>query len=595
MSEYTYNAEEFRLDENDGKNESKDIPPPSEISTSRKHSVDYFTKDGLILRTGYSNIQDWYLLPIKEGLDNGIDFGWKSCRGENISIDVEIYKNDQIFRLKIRNPNPNDIPVFEDLDAIFDYEMRYGSKQDVHTISRGMLGDAMKQILSLGYILIHFNDDGTEFADKQWDYPLIIRHNRVESRIFLHYDKAKQEPGLRFEIGSEFGNVSTDTEIEVVLPVIDQVRSTLNRSYIERFCREYSILTTDISFNLRILDESTYAAQEDHSNANPADIRAELKKTLSTAPPKGIVNIEIPALSPIAYSKEWSNADSIHSYSPTEFTSRITNVHQKQKTSVYEVLQNFREGTNLKKSNNTERLVADLISDPNMYCEIEQLYKELKSVLPPSRKISLPYTTNRKERMNTLVPRIAEIYNIDKAKQPSYRIEYGYFDDGVVQYPFAVEILGIPLANPIEVETKFIGAINYSISPNGIRFEGEYHIDQGEVAKNVNEVLRLCGFNKYSAKKSRLPCIVIGNLITPRRDPHGYAKSRIDTKPFAQTIAVAVKKMASEIQTFRAAGYIMRAKDEDYRNARKKKINRKVSAKALLRQFLVTERGLPDV
>jgi hypothetical protein len=163
MSEYTYNAEEFRLDENDGKNESKNIPIPlSEISTSRKHSVDYFTKDGVILRTGYSDPRDWYLLSIKEGMDNGIDFGWKSCRGENISFDVEIYKNDQIFRLKIRNPNPNEIPVFEDLDAIFDYEMRYGSKQDVHMITRGMLGDALKQILSLGYILIHVNDDGSE-------------------------------------------------------------------------------------------------------------------------------------------------------------------------------------------------------------------------------------------------------------------------------------------------------------------------------------------------------------------------------------------------------------------------------------------------
>jgi hypothetical protein len=222
--------------------------------------------------------------------------------------------------------------------------------------------------------------------------------------------------------------------------------------------------------------------QETQSSRKSDDIEAELKKTLSTVPQKGIVNFLIPALIPIATSKEWSNADSIHSYSPAEFTSRITNV-QNRKTSVYEVLQNFREGTNLKKSNMSEKSVADLISDPKMYDEIEQLYKELESTLPPPRKISLPYTTNHKERMNTLVPRIAEIYNIDKTKQPSYRIEYGYYDDGIVQYPFEFEILGVPLANPIEDETKFIGAINYSVSPNGIRFEGQYHIDQDEVAR----------------------------------------------------------------------------------------------------------------
>ena len=189
-----------------------------------------------------------------------------------------------------------------------------------------------------------------------------------------------------------------------------------------------------------------------------------------------------------------------------------------------------------------------------------------------------------------MVPRIAELYRIDKTKEPSYRIEWGYYNDGIVKYPFAFETLGIPLVNPKEDETRFIGAINYSISPNNIKFEGEYHID-----KNVDELLRTFGFHKHSAKKSRLPCIIIGNLITPRRDPHGYDKSRIDTKPFAQTIVTAIKKMAGDIPTLRATGYVMRSRDDDYRSARQKKINRKVSAKDLLRQFLVNERGLPDV
>ena len=33
----------------------------------------------------------------------------------------------------------------------------------------------------------------------------------------------------------------------------------------------------------------------------------------------------------------------------------------------------------------------------------------------------------------------------------------------------------------------------------------------------------------------KLPCIIVGNLITPRRDPQGYDKSSIDTKPFINT------------------------------------------------------------
>ncbi len=126
--------------------------------------MDYFTADGVILRTGYKNKLDWYLLPIREILDNDADFLWTHYKGsDNTSITVDINMDDQLFHLKIRNSNLANVPVFPDLKSIFDYDMRYGSKQDVHIITRGMLGDAMKQILSLGYVLLHANDDGTAF------------------------------------------------------------------------------------------------------------------------------------------------------------------------------------------------------------------------------------------------------------------------------------------------------------------------------------------------------------------------------------------------------------------------------------------------
>ena len=183
--------------------------------------MDYFTKEGFILRTGYTDMKDWYLLPIREGLDNAIDVVWKHCRGENVTISVDIIKDDNFFRIKIRNPNPRNIPVFQDLKAIFNYEARYGSKQDVHVISRGMLGDAMKQISSLGYTILNADYDGTEFEDKQWDYPLIIRHNGKEYKIFLQYNRAKQEARLDLQLSAiELDN--TDTEMEVTLPIIDE-------------------------------------------------------------------------------------------------------------------------------------------------------------------------------------------------------------------------------------------------------------------------------------------------------------------------------------------------------------------------------------
>lgn len=230
-----------------------------DISTYRKHSMDYFTRDGVILRTGFSNLVDWFLLCIRELLDNAIDFLTKNYQGEdNTIITVEIIKDDTFFHLRVKNSNNNNIKVFGNKAAIFDYDGRYGSKQNLHIISRGMLGDAMKQILAFGYILIHIHDDGSTFEEKQWEEPLIIRHNGKEYKIYLKVDKARQT-----EIVSGLGEVTgkvlhTDTEIELTLPIPDEVRNDLNRICIEDFCKKYPLFTTDITFRFQIIDKSSY-------------------------------------------------------------------------------------------------------------------------------------------------------------------------------------------------------------------------------------------------------------------------------------------------------------------------------------------------
>jgi hypothetical protein len=82
---------------------TKKTYPLLEISTSRKHAMDYFTVDGVILRTGYADKKYWYLLPLREGMDNGIDFLWKWFRGaDDTFIKIDITKDDNLFRIKIR-------------------------------------------------------------------------------------------------------------------------------------------------------------------------------------------------------------------------------------------------------------------------------------------------------------------------------------------------------------------------------------------------------------------------------------------------------------------------------------------------------------
>ena len=488
------------LDEN---NIGESLPPSLEkdIFTSRKHGMDYFTVDGVILRTGYKNKLDWYLLPIREMLDNDTDYLWKYYKGaNNASISVNVTMDDELFRVTVRNSNDKNIPVFPDLTSIFDYDMRYGSKQDVHIISRGMLGDAMKQILSLGYVLIHSSDDGTSFTDKQWEYPLIIRHNKMEWRVNLQVDKTEQTPHVSFEQSLD-ELTHTDTEIELVLPVIDEVRNNLNRKYVEQFLRKYSIFTTDISFKLHIADDINPEAV-DYDDAYT-------EKILSIMTNKGTVNIDIPALHPITAEKEWSNSNSIHSYKPDEFIRRITNVHDKDSTSVYDVLLTYsREGSNVKKTAENLMSVAELLSKPDKDKRIEALYHELKNVRGPPAELSLPYTTNTKKRMVALVARIAKLYEIDKEKEPSYKLIRGFYQSDLVQYPYAFEILAIPFKNPIGPpvkSTEIIAAVNYSVSPRENTFEGDYiWYDKNGYrnrAKNIRELLEKHGFHTYSGPR----------------------------------------------------------------------------------------------
>lgn len=577
----------------------KESTPRSEISTSRKHSVDYATADGFILRTGYMYKRDWYLFPIAQGGDNCIDFLWKYYRGAvDALVSVDITKDDKLFHIKVRNSNYKNIPVFDDLKAIFDYDGRYGSKQDVHVISRGMLGDALKQIGMLGYVLLHAGDDGSTFGDKQWEYPLIIRHNKKELKVDIRFHKARQQYEIHFNPSSE-KLPHSDTEIELVLPIIEEIRDSLDRRYIEKFCRKYAILTTDISFKFRVLVDDNNSSTTSQPTDND---KLTLMEVLSKTQPKAILKIDIPALHPIAEADKWSNADYIGSYTPAEFTSRITNVHDRQRgsTTLYDILLTFKGGNNIKKTSKTDISITELLaSDPDIiYDRIEKLFKNLKEIPATAtpEQLSLPYTTNRKNRVGALRARIGRVYDIDKGKEPSYRLERGFYDNSMVQYPYAFEIIAIPLDRPTIKQTEFLGAVNYSISPNNIIFDGNYVVQYSsgydEEFKDIPAILSRLGFHQYNLK-SRLACIVVGNLITPKRDPQGYDKSRLNIQPFVDTTLDALVKMLPGIQTYHGAGYVRQKGEDSYRNARLETSSGANTVKEALRQFLISERGLP--
>jgi hypothetical protein len=562
----------------------KDKPEGKDIFSSKRHSMNCVTVDGVKLRTGYYDKVDWYFLCLKELLDNAVDFFWNKYRGANdAAIDVHIEKtSNSLLRIKVKNTNPKNIEAFtlEKLNLIFDFEMTAGSKQNLHIITRGVLGDAMKQVLALPYVLIHAHDDGTTFANRQWEHPLIIRSNKKEFHVPLYVDLANQI--IQFKPIKEFDSKisSTDTAIEVTLPIIDEVRDHLNIHAIEQFCREYPIFTTDISFRFKLVDNSSDKSHVDVdiedkiSDLDKKEWVSEVAKAITAPARKAAIIIEYPALHPIA--ERWNNKASVHSYKPGEFTTFIESVFDKADVPVYERINQLTEGTNMKKIPDLEISIADLIADGNKVKKVEKLFWQLRSVLSPPGKLSLPYATGEK-RKAALVKRIARLHDgrLD-TKAAVYKSVDGFYKDDIVAYPYVLEIIAIPYNdksidnNEDWLKSDFKGIVNYSVSPRDNMFEGQYKWDDPKKttefsnpsAYTPRDILEVYGFKfyKHSDAKTKLPCVIFANLITPRVDYHGADKSRIDTTPFRHTVIRACKRIADNTKTFKAAGYTFETK-----------------------------------
>lgn len=125
-------------------------------------------------------------------------------------------------------------------------------------------------------------------------------------------------------------------------------------------------------------------------------------------------------------------------------------------------------------------------------------------------------------------------------------------------------------------------------------FEGDYNwwdkkLGYDPTAKDITGILSRYGlaFDSYSDAKTKLPCVIAANLVSPRIDYHGHDKSRIDTQPFSSVIIDAARAMADGIQTFRAAGYTFEKARSmiDYNRPE----NKKYKTEDVLMEFL-TER-----
>ena len=377
--------------------------------------MDYVTAIGITKRTGYAKKHS-HLFCLKEFLDNASDFLENYYKGANdASIIVNIKKEDSLLHIAVRNSNKRNIPVFANLKATFDYNMFFGSKRNQYKTSRGALGDAMKEILAIPYALMNTIDDGmTKFTDNEWTEPLIIRHSNKEFKIYLQVDKVSETIDAKIEESLQQLDENY-TEVELVLPIIDEIKNYDLMSHLEEYCYEYALFSTHIAFKISLTDGKM--ARE----------------------------IDLPAYHPIA--SDSSNTNSIYFYRPGEFKDFILSLDDKT-MSMYDALRKtFREGSNMKKTIlNSEMTVADLISSPDIERAelLERFYNELMDAMPPPTKLSLPYDIRK--RKDALIDRIGKRYDIDKTKV-KHKLIHGHYNDDALAYPFVFEIAAVPLAS----------------------------------------------------------------------------------------------------------------------------------------------------
>ena len=246
----------------------------------------------------------------------------------------------------------------------------------------------------------------------------------------------------------------------------------------------------------------------------------------------------------------------------------------------------------MKKTDENQISIAQFLSNSDYPKKLEEFYHELKGTLRPPKELSLPYTNN-KERKTALISRVCNLYsNLLAADRAFYKVFRGFYEDkkskkiwskseswgklvnsytikhggGILQYPFAIEVLAIPykttILNDEDKASEFIGSINYSLSPRSNEFDGDYEwYDKhgySMSSTSMRHILKDLGFHfyDYSDSKAKIPSIIIVNIVSPRIDYHGHDKSRVDTHAFSETIIEAAKKISDTIQTFRAAGFV---------------------------------------
>jgi len=403
--------------------------------------MDYVTISGVCKRTG-AEVNELTVFLLKELVDNALDFIElyapraaikRTTNNDNISskepkIDVYITynQNDHYLVIRVKNSNfgiGNAAFTERKIHSIFgDVNVFHSSKRNQFKISRGMQGDALKEVLCIPYVLAtKYQSYGGNTA---WNEPLIIKNGfGKEFKIRIVVNKVTQHTCADIQTSEIPANNNTGfTEIETHIPYNPKLAHIVSLSELKIVLTNYALLNTHIGFHFIIVDRSSVSISNDKQapTANTSSTN-----TIMNLPPTQ------PLLTNVSSSKKEKTRNkmtSIYYYDLASFDNLMYSIAD-DTLIVYDVLlSNFREGSNLKKEKDLLISIGQLKQEGDS--KIREVFTRLRNAMPPpscyskSKQDLVPFNT--KHRKKALTARIKQLgYTITNIK---YKAQLRYYN-----------------------------------------------------------------------------------------------------------------------------------------------------------------------
>ena len=511
------------------------LPPSTSssvvFSSQKSQFADYTTWKGIETKTGIRQEQAVSFL-LKELLDNALDYIESTSQQQQLlqqpAIHVTVQRKQGKYIVAVSNSDFNKTKAAfskQTLESIFDFDRYHSSKRNQFKITKGALGDALKEVLCIPHVLARDYGIVTTTAEgenENLNNPMYIISQQKLYKIQLIMDRINQVIRSKIEesdlVDSDFDSKTATAEIEI------QHHSPANPNSTQIVLTIPFITNAETELSQYVYDYAMFAT---HVKLTFEDKNSRFIK-------------QFPQLQNI--NPKWKNQTSIYYYDKKHFREFILGLDSNHSI-VYDVLYStFREASNMPKSQINQITVGEL---KHSNVQIDSLFERLHDSMSAPSALALPFDITKKVRAKALEQRVSHCYGA--FKEMKLRSTTGFYSDGEgTQIPFYFEIAIFHEVGSLRISDYnllFKQAINGSALPDngGTPFGGckfEWNTMGSMYTYTSHSIYDIFAHFGYTHSKPKKPhSLIAANLVCPKIDYQSYGKSKIDFSPFAKAVA----------------------------------------------------------